>query len=85
MKVDHIQTSIGQHTGVALVTESSVNMPSWNRNTAAVSSTVISKRPTCVKYDTAQFATGLTIRSRYVGEVSNPLPVITQLLTHALF
>ena len=70
MKVDHIQTNFGQHTGMALVTESSVTMPSLNRNTAALSSSVISKRPSCAKYDNAQFTAGLTIRSRYVGEVS---------------
>ena len=55
---------------MALVTESSVTMPSLNPNSVAVSSSVISKRPSCVKYDNAQFTTGLTIRSRYVGEVS---------------
>lgn len=71
VKIDHIQTSVGQHTGLALVTESSVNMPSLNRNTAAVSSSVVSKRPSCAKNDNALFTTGLTIRSRYVGEVSN--------------
>ena len=76
MKVDRIQTSVRQHTGMALVTESSVTMPSLNHNSVAVSSSVLSKRPSCVKYDNAQFTTGLTIRSRYVGEVScsNHLP-----------
>ncbi|CAB3991377.1 Phosphatidylinositol 4-kinase alpha [Paramuricea clavata] len=73
VKVDHIQTNFGQHTGMALVTESSVTMPSLNRNTAAVSSSVISKRPSCAKYDNAQFTAGLTIRSRYVGEINGML------------
>ena len=70
VKIDHVHTSLSQHTGLALVTESSVSMPSLNHNTAAVSTFVVSKRPSCVKNDNAQFAAGLTLRSRYIGEVS---------------
>ena len=69
MKVEHMQTTVLQHTGIALVTESSVTMPSLNHNTAIASSAVKSKLPSCVTDDNAQFTANLTIRSRYLGEV----------------
>nr|XP_058953334.1 phosphatidylinositol 4-kinase alpha-like [Pocillopora verrucosa] len=65
------------HTGLSLATENVLQFAGLNPSSVAVSHVFLEKRPKCVKQDTSQVVSGLTLRSRYLGEISG----IRELLT----
>lgn len=69
MKLENASQGVSHHTGLALVTENVLQFAGLNPSSVAVSKVLLDKRPNCVKQDTSQLVSGLTLRSRYLGEV----------------
>jgi len=69
MKLENASQGVSHHTGLALATENVLQFAGLNPSSVAVSKVLLDKRPNCVKQDTSQLVSGLTLRSRYLGEV----------------
>ena len=69
MKIENASQGLSHHTGLALATENILQCAGLNPSSVAVSRVFLDKRPNCVKQDTSQLVSGLTFRSRYLGEV----------------
>lgn len=70
MELENASQGVSHHTGLALATENVLQCAGLNPSSVAVSNVLLEKRPSCVKQDTSQLVSGLTLRSRYLGEVS---------------
>ena len=69
MKLENASQGVSHHTSLALATENVLQFAGLNPSSVAVSKVLLDKRPNCVKQDTSQLVSGLTLRSRYLGEV----------------
>ncbi|XP_067015107.2 phosphatidylinositol 4-kinase alpha [Anabrus simplex] len=58
------------HSGLALATESVLHYTGLNLQSAPLSTSMLDKRPNCVKSDSFRFVSSLSLRSRYSGEVA---------------
>ena len=70
MKLENASQGVSYHTGLSLATENVLQCAGLNPSSIAVSGVFLEKRPNCVKQDTSQLVSGLTLRSRYLGEVN---------------
>lgn len=74
----HIQEYINQipvkdnwhHSGLAMALESVLQWGPLNVFTSPLSSTMLDKRPKCVKNDSAKLMSTTAMRFKYMGEVS---------------
>lgn len=69
MKLENASQGVSYHTGLSLATENVLQCAGLNPSSIAVSGVFLEKRPNCVKQDSSQLVSGLTLRSRYLGEV----------------
>lgn len=69
MELENASQGVSHHTGLSLATEDVLQCAGLNPSSVAASSVFLEKRPSCVKQDTSQLVSGLTLRSRYLGEV----------------
>ena len=70
MELENASQGGTHHTGLSLATENVLQFAGLNPSSVAVSHVFLEKRPKCVKQDTSQVVSGLTLRSRYLGEVN---------------
>jgi phosphatidylinositol 4-kinase len=71
--ITRLELSIGglqHHTGVCLATECAVKYAGLNHLAQAQKASVLEKAPDCLKQNTSQFTSKLTLRTRCVGEVN---------------
>ena len=69
MKREQVSLCASQHTGLALAMENIIQFAGLTMSCASLSATSLERRPSCFKKDCAVISSGLTIRSKYVGEV----------------
>ena len=74
MKLENASEGVSHHTGLSLATEDVLQCAGLNPSSIAVSDVFLEKRPNCVKQDSSQLVSGLTLRSRYQGEVNRTYP-----------
>lgn len=74
MKLENASQGVSYHTGLSLATENVLQYAGLNPSSIAVSGVFLEKRPNCVKQDSSQMVSGLTLRSRYLGEVNRTFP-----------
>ena len=74
MKLENASQGVSHHTGLSLATENVLQCAGLNPSSIAVSGVFLEKRPNCVKQDSSQLVSGLTLRSRYLGEVNKTSP-----------
>ena len=70
IKQENARLGLTHHTGLALATEDILRFAGLNPSSAALSSASLDKRPSCVNKSLSQFPSGLTLRNRYLGEVT---------------
>ncbi|KAK2556707.1 Phosphatidylinositol 4-kinase alpha [Acropora cervicornis] len=69
MKLENASQGVSHHTGLSLATENVLQFAGLNPSSVAVSKVFLDKRPNCVKQDSSQLVSGLSLRNRYLGEV----------------
>ena len=69
MKLENSSQGLSHHTGLSLAAENVLQFAGLNPSSVAVSKVFLDKRPSCVKQDTSQLVSGLSLRNRYLGEV----------------
>lgn len=69
MKLENASQGVLHHTGLSLATENVLQFAGLNPSSVAVSKVFLDKRPNCVKQDSSQLVSGLSLRNRYLGEV----------------
>jgi len=74
MKLENASQGVSYHAGLSLATENVLQCAGLNPSSIAVSGVFLEKRPNCVKQDSSQMVSGLTLRSRYLGEVNRTFP-----------
>lgn len=87
MKLENASQGVSYHTGLSLATENVLQCAGLNPSSIAVSGVFLEKRPNCVKQDSSQLVSGLTLRSRYLGEVKKTYPgniLIEKCVIHSL-
>ncbi|XP_030382082.1 phosphatidylinositol 4-kinase alpha isoform X1 [Scaptodrosophila lebanonensis] len=67
---------LAHHSGLALAFDSVVNSSAMHP--ASALNTVANKRPNCVNSDTPRFVSVLCLRSKYAGEISGLLSVLSE-------
>ncbi|XP_046360282.2 phosphatidylinositol 4-kinase alpha-like isoform X1 [Haliotis rufescens] len=75
LQQDNSSEGLFQHSGLALATESVLNYAGYNQNAAPLGTATLDRRPTCVNTDSSNFMANLSLRSRYLGEVSGMLSI----------
>ncbi|XP_020624721.1 phosphatidylinositol 4-kinase alpha-like [Orbicella faveolata] len=77
MKLENASQGVSYHTGLSLATENVLQYAGLNPSSIAVSGVFLEKRPNCVKQDSSQMVSGLTLRSRYLGEIFGMRELLT--------
>lgn len=67
---------LAHHSGLALAFDSVINQTNLYTN-SIVTTNFSTKRPSCVKSDTPRFVSVLCLRSKYAGEISGLLSVLS--------
>ena len=67
--VNQIQSSNRNHCGLALALDSILQYGPNNVKNVSLSSSILDKRPKCVRTDASKIATILNLRCKYSGEV----------------
>ncbi|XP_053375288.1 phosphatidylinositol 4-kinase alpha-like [Mercenaria mercenaria] len=70
LEMENTSQGLFQHSGLALATESVLNYAGYNRSAAALGSSTLERRPKCVTTDSSSFMANLSLRSRFMGEIS---------------
>ncbi|XP_052243319.1 phosphatidylinositol 4-kinase alpha-like isoform X4 [Dreissena polymorpha] len=78
LEIENTSQALFQHSGLALATESVLNYAGYNKNAAALGenddpllrSSTLERRPKCVTSDSSSFMANLSLRSRFMGEIS---------------
>ncbi|XP_052799861.1 phosphatidylinositol 4-kinase alpha-like isoform X2 [Mya arenaria] len=70
LEIENTSQALFQHSGLALATESVLNYAGYHRNAAALGTSTLERRPKCVTTDSSSFMANLSLRSRFMGEIS---------------
>ncbi|KAL4223436.1 Phosphatidylinositol 4-kinase alpha [Mactra antiquata] len=70
LEMENTSQGLFQHSGLALATESVLNYAGYNKSAAALGSSTLDRRPKCVTTDSSSFMANLSLRSRFMGEIS---------------
>nr|CAD7405817.1 unnamed protein product [Timema poppensis] len=70
-------SGLWHHSGLALAMESVLQYTGLNIQSSPLSSSMLNKRPRCVKSDSSRFVSSLSLRSRYAGEIGGLLVDVT--------
>ncbi|KAK3587139.1 hypothetical protein CHS0354_006780 [Potamilus streckersoni] len=70
LKFENASEGLFQHSGLALATESVLNYAGYSKTAAVLGSNTLDRRPTCVTTDSSNFTANLSMRSRFMGEIS---------------
>ncbi|XP_060554504.1 phosphatidylinositol 4-kinase alpha-like isoform X3 [Ruditapes philippinarum] len=70
LEMENTSQGLFQHSGLAMATESVLNYAGFNRSAAALGSSTLERRPKCVTTDSSSFMASLSLRSRFMGEIS---------------
>ncbi|EDO42545.1 predicted protein [Nematostella vectensis] len=76
LKFEHVSVGMTHHTGLALAMENIVQFAGLNPRSMCLSNAALDKRPSCVKKGLDQVPSGLTIRSRYQGEIVGMMAMV---------